>query len=403
MLYQFINYPISPNRILYPPTNNQLRNSSNPRQQATINSGRVTVQPIRGRQNSLTAGTSRPHTSGPSGNHSGKQRTVDKLLLVQAQANRQILHEEELEFLADPGIAEAQTTQYVITNNAAYQSDDLDAYDSDCDEINSAKISFMANLSHYGSYSLAEDNKSVNETLTAEIKRYKDQVRILKERNNVDKISDSCAQSMEIDNLKQTLSEHLKERESLIQTNSVNSEEPNLSTRPTQVEVPKELPKVSMNPSKAYGNLYAMTGSLPIQEKFVETQNNRSWRRSMEIDLSTKRKLGFVKGTIPKPFFPGGCDLEVDDEKEEEELSLRSNLWSQWLNLKVPEGVLAPKPAVAKKSRRGLRSRSSRYHGRFDTALAAARLEFKFEANNLPKEEIIHIMRRHSTGFSRGS
>nr|GEY32987.1 hypothetical protein [Tanacetum cinerariifolium] len=39
----------------YPPTNNQLRNSFNPRQQATINNGRVTVQPIQGRQNSLAA------------------------------------------------------------------------------------------------------------------------------------------------------------------------------------------------------------------------------------------------------------------------------------------------------------------------------------------------------------
>nr|GFB32912.1 hypothetical protein [Tanacetum cinerariifolium]GFB33879.1 hypothetical protein [Tanacetum cinerariifolium] len=39
----------------YPPTNNQLRNSSNPRQQATINNGRVTIQPIQGRQHSLTA------------------------------------------------------------------------------------------------------------------------------------------------------------------------------------------------------------------------------------------------------------------------------------------------------------------------------------------------------------
>ncbi|GKD31675.1 hypothetical protein Tco_1242453, partial [Tanacetum coccineum] len=28
----------------------------------------------------------------------------------------------------------------VITHNAAYQADDLDAYDSDCDELNSAKI-----------------------------------------------------------------------------------------------------------------------------------------------------------------------------------------------------------------------------------------------------------------------
>nr|GFA43029.1 hypothetical protein [Tanacetum cinerariifolium] len=34
----------------------------------------------------------------------------DKVLLVQAQANGQVLHEEELEFLADPGIAETQST-----------------------------------------------------------------------------------------------------------------------------------------------------------------------------------------------------------------------------------------------------------------------------------------------------
>nr|GEX17798.1 hypothetical protein [Tanacetum cinerariifolium] len=85
----------------------------------------------------------------------------DKVLMVQAQANRQILHEEELEFLANPGIAGAQTTQYVITNNAAYEADDLDAYDSDCDEINFAKIALMANLSHYGSDNLAELKSSL--------------------------------------------------------------------------------------------------------------------------------------------------------------------------------------------------------------------------------------------------
>nr|GEW13773.1 hypothetical protein [Tanacetum cinerariifolium] len=239
-----------------------------------------------GRQNSLVAGMSRQYTSGPSGNNSGKQRAAvcyncmeegymskqytkpkrkrdeewfkDKMLLVQAQANRQVLHEEELEFLADPGIAKAQSTQYVITNNAAYQADDLDAYDYDCDEINSAKIALMANLSHYASDNLDEDNKSVNEILTAELERYKDQVRILKEGNNVNNASVSCAQSLEIDNLKHTLSEHLKENESLQQMTKLSAEqvfwsqnfvifeEPNLSTRPTQVELPKELPKVSM-------------------------------------------------------------------------------------------------------------------------------------------------------------
>ncbi|GKG09842.1 hypothetical protein Tco_0338588, partial [Tanacetum coccineum] len=38
---------------------------------------------------------------------------------------------------------------YTSTHNAAYQDDDLDAYDSDCDELNSAKVTLMANLSHY--------------------------------------------------------------------------------------------------------------------------------------------------------------------------------------------------------------------------------------------------------------
>nr|GFD32108.1 hypothetical protein [Tanacetum cinerariifolium] len=64
------------------------------------------------------------------------------------------------EFLADPGIPESSSNQMVITNNAAYQADDLDAYDSDCDEINSAKIALMANLSHYGSDNLAENSTS---------------------------------------------------------------------------------------------------------------------------------------------------------------------------------------------------------------------------------------------------
>ncbi|GKA72023.1 retrovirus-related pol polyprotein from transposon TNT 1-94 [Tanacetum coccineum] len=119
----------------------------------------------------------------------------DGVLLVQSQVNDQIQHEEELAFLADPRTAEGQATQTVITYNAAYQADDLDAYDTDCDELNIAKVALMANLSHYGSDTLAEvhnpdnvDNNMINQ--------------------------DSCEQSVEIDRLKQTLSEHLKEKES---------------------------------------------------------------------------------------------------------------------------------------------------------------------------------------------
>ncbi|GKA63390.1 hypothetical protein Tco_0762996, partial [Tanacetum coccineum] len=211
----------------------------------------------------------------------------DKVLLVQAQASGQILHEEELAFLADPGIPEGQATQTVITHNAAYQADDLDAYGSDYDELNTAKVALMENLSHYCSDALAEvhnhdnvnnnminqaaqvmpsseqlnaavqnsnsstqqdalilsvieqlksqvvnctkinlENKSVSDTLTAKLERYKEQVKVLKEGQNIDlrsndNVSDSSAQSVEIDRLKQTLSEHLKEKESLMQTVSL--------------------------------------------------------------------------------------------------------------------------------------------------------------------------------------
>nr|GFB96555.1 hypothetical protein [Tanacetum cinerariifolium] len=102
----------------YPATNNQLRTSSNPHQQATINNGRVTIQPIQRRQNFVLAGLSRPFTSGQGG-APGKQRVItcynckgechmskqctkprrkrdaewfkDIVLLVQAQANGQVL------------------------------------------------------------------------------------------------------------------------------------------------------------------------------------------------------------------------------------------------------------------------------------------------------------------------
>ncbi|GJR99913.1 hypothetical protein Tco_0316422 [Tanacetum coccineum] len=201
----------------YPTTNNQLRNSSNPRQQATINDERVTLQLVQGRQTSFVAGTTRTYTPGASGSNSGKQ------------------------------------------------TDDLDAYDSDCDELNTAKVALMANLSHYGLDDLAKahnlDNVNnnminqamqarssfkylnvmnhseteitsdsniipyshVNDTLTAELERYKEQVKVLKEGQNVDlrsndNVSDSSAQSVEIDRLKQTPFALDKEKESLIQT-----------------------------------------------------------------------------------------------------------------------------------------------------------------------------------------
>nr|GEU48802.1 retrovirus-related Pol polyprotein from transposon TNT 1-94 [Tanacetum cinerariifolium] len=83
----------------------------------------------------------------------------EKFLLVETQGNGKVLTEEEFEFLVDLGIAEGLVTRSVITYNAAYQADDLDAYDSDCDEISTAKAVLMANLSSYRSDVLSKLNR----------------------------------------------------------------------------------------------------------------------------------------------------------------------------------------------------------------------------------------------------
>nr|GEY22833.1 hypothetical protein [Tanacetum cinerariifolium] len=81
--------------------------------------------------------------------------------LTAVVTSRQVLQEDELEFLADPGTEESSNNQNVVTTNAAYQADGLDAYDLDCDEINTAKITLMVNLSHYDSDNLAESNTEI--------------------------------------------------------------------------------------------------------------------------------------------------------------------------------------------------------------------------------------------------
>nr|GEU77998.1 hypothetical protein [Tanacetum cinerariifolium] len=224
----------------------KLRNSFNPRQQENIHDGRVTIQPVQRRQGSFVAGTSatKANISGIDRNNLGQQRVVkcfnckgeghmarqypkpkrrrdatwfrDKVLLVEAYGKGKVLNEEIFEFLADP-----------------------------------ANIVLMANLYSYGSNVLSEvphseqvtncnkvnkDNLIAHESLSAELERYKERVKLLEETQNVelstrekliiyDIIQEKNAQfadfDKEINYLKQTLSEQLKENELLTKTFNV--------------------------------------------------------------------------------------------------------------------------------------------------------------------------------------
>nr|GEX08153.1 uncharacterized mitochondrial protein AtMg00810-like [Tanacetum cinerariifolium] len=186
----------------YPTTNNQLRDSSNPRQQATINDGRVTLQLAQGRQ---------------------------------------------ISFATDLGITEGQATQTVITHNAAYQVDDLDAYDSDLDELNTAKVVLMVNLSRYGLDALAKkaqklepnlyDGNVIKSTSAIVIPDSKDTLMLAEERGSKTLLKQHDPMVLE-KKVNTTPVDY---------ANSMNSLDPSPSCRHTKVKVPKQLPKVSIN------------------------------------------------------------------------------------------------------------------------------------------------------------
>nr|GEV80407.1 retrovirus-related Pol polyprotein from transposon TNT 1-94 [Tanacetum cinerariifolium] len=182
------------------------------------------------RQNSLTAGTSRQYTSRLSGTNLGKQRVI-----------------------------------------VYYNSDDLDAYDSDCDEINSAKIALMKNLSHYGSDNLAEamsisEQSNIMNQSETEIasdsniipySQYMNESQYTTVQNSKKESLEQMVtflkndfQKEESRNIHRELAlekqTELSAEQVFWSQNSRNSEEPNLFTSSTIVEVPKELSKVNM-------------------------------------------------------------------------------------------------------------------------------------------------------------
>nr|GEV43659.1 hypothetical protein [Tanacetum cinerariifolium] len=193
----------------------------------------------------------------------------EKEMLAEAKDDGQIFDEEQLAFLADPGVPDGQVVQTIIINNVAFQTEDLDTYDSDYDDISNAQAVLMANISNYGFDVISEENvqdthlqaqqdsiilyvieqmsKQIinhvnnwkkankdqnNESVTAELERYKERVKTFEQRLNIDLnshekmidsqmddiIKEKLAQKEQVDSLEQNLSKQNKESECLLQT-----------------------------------------------------------------------------------------------------------------------------------------------------------------------------------------
>ncbi|GKA05192.1 hypothetical protein Tco_0684312 [Tanacetum coccineum] len=121
--------------------------SSNPRNQATVQDGKVLVQNVQGRQNRGQGNNTRVQVQLVM----GELRTESGILI---QENRVALDEEQLLFFAggqdnavDEDVDEQHVQDLALNEDNVFQADDCDAFDSDVDEAPTAQTMFIANLS----------------------------------------------------------------------------------------------------------------------------------------------------------------------------------------------------------------------------------------------------------------
>ncbi|GKC63976.1 hypothetical protein Tco_1096574, partial [Tanacetum coccineum] len=143
------------------------------------------------------------------------------------------------------GVPDGQAVQTIIPNNAAFQTEDLDTYDSDCHDILNAQEVLMANISNYGFDTISEvshsetnlndmENQSVlaiHDFEQSPVVDFTDN-EIHSDSNIIphekmidsqmdDMIIEKIALKEQVDSLEQNLSKQIKEKECLLQTFTV--------------------------------------------------------------------------------------------------------------------------------------------------------------------------------------
>nr|GEU43129.1 hypothetical protein [Tanacetum cinerariifolium] len=177
------------------------------------------------------------------------------------------LHQDQAEHQENKWYLCAITAKVRVTCLSSAPNPRGSEMQNDCDELNSAKIALMANLSHYGSDNLAEKEESRNidrelalekQALGFQNSCYLKKAQQLKPKlcnGSVIKKSDAIV----IPDTEETLmlaeknfktqfvpQTELSTEQAFWSQYSVETDEPNLSATTTIVEVSKELPKVSM-------------------------------------------------------------------------------------------------------------------------------------------------------------
>ncbi|GJY77611.1 putative reverse transcriptase domain, ribonuclease H-like domain, aspartic peptidase domain protein [Tanacetum coccineum] len=158
----------------FPPTNNQLRTSSNSRTHATVHDGHIVTEPVQRKAPGNVGNTGARGKKVICYNCRGEghvarqckepkrkmdsQYFKDKALLMEAKEKGDVLDAEAEAFLADVECTAPYDQPQALTTTNMFQANHEDAYDSDVDEGPNAAAAFMANLS-----STSATNNPVNE------------------------------------------------------------------------------------------------------------------------------------------------------------------------------------------------------------------------------------------------
>nr|GEV22753.1 hypothetical protein [Tanacetum cinerariifolium] len=243
----------------YPSTNNQLRNSANSRQQATINNGRVTVQPIQGRHTSLAAGTSRTYTSGASGNNSRKQRTVICYNYkgeghMSKQCTKPMRKRDESWFkdkklkphrMSSPTMLLIKPMIWMHMTLIVMKSTLPKLYSWGIYLTMFKMILLRQALGFQNPFYLKKAQQLEPKLYDGNVIQ-KTKATVIRDSKETLMLAEESHSKMLLKQKDLMMSEKKVNTKPVDYANSVSFEEPNPSTRPTQVEVPKELPTVSM-------------------------------------------------------------------------------------------------------------------------------------------------------------
>nr|GEX30144.1 retrotransposon protein, putative, Ty1-copia subclass [Tanacetum cinerariifolium] len=234
----------------FPPTNNQLKTSTNPMTHATIQAGQIITESVQrralGNKGKQVATESQGkaricyncHGEGHVARQCREKKRAkdsqwfkDKALLMEAKEKGDVLDAEAKAFLADVECTVPYVESLAITTTTAFEVIYEDAYDFDVDEAPHVAAVFMANLMQTDDLrsqlvvhiKANEEHSFANESLKAELERYKTQVQNLEQskvkRDLEQLVFKHKKQNVDLEeqlvSLKQQLSQHVESNKHL--------------------------------------------------------------------------------------------------------------------------------------------------------------------------------------------